>query len=308
MFLTPNQIADLLRIVQTYSVSFLANTVGTDILTTEDKRLLRSAGFSTADIDNATTDTAQAFKFGMISMALGDAQSKAMTYDQFKKYLKSGQFFPLSKLEQAALQRIKQQMANETRRLTGNMQRDIERKLVVVDQGRPVHSEGVLTAAKRAIRDRQSVAQFAGELGKLTGQWDRDMGRMADYVMHEAFNEGRASQAARGTGKVYFDVYPGACKHCIRLYLTAGVGSDPKIFTIDEIRANGSNAGRKQSEWKATIGPVHPWCRCTINEVPDGFIWNPVTRDFSTPDPQWQRRVRRRSRVSVTVGDETTEI
>lgn len=308
MFLTPNQIADLLRIVNVYSTSFLANAVGTDILTTADKATLRAAGFSTADIDNASTNAAQAFKFGMLSMALGDNASNSMTYEQFKKHIRSGKFFPLNKVEQAALERIKFQIANETRRLTGNMQRDIERKLVVIDQGRAVHSETVLSAAARAIKDRQSVAQLAGELGKLTEQWNRDMGRIADYVLHEAFNEGRVAQVAKGSGKLYFDVYPGACKHCIRLYLSGGLGSEPIIFDVAAIRANGSNVGKKQNEWKATIGPVHPWCRCTATEVPDGMIWDPVTRSFTTPDPQWQRRVQRRSRVNVTVGNETTEI
>ena len=308
MFLSPNQIAELLQIVNVYSTTFLANAVGTDILTDADKVVLRNAGFSTADINNATTNAAQAFKFGMISMALGDNASSTMTYAQFKKHLSSGRFFPLSKIEQSALQRIKYQIANETRRLTGNMQRDIERKMVVIDQGRAVHSETVLNAAQRAIKDRQSVAQLAGELGKLTEQWNRDMGRIADYVLHEAFNEGRVSQIARGSGKVYFDVYPGACKHCIRLYLSAGVGSEPIIFSVADIRMNGSNAGRKQNEWKATIGPVHPWCRCTATEVPNGMIWDPVTRSFTKPDPNWQRRVQRRSRVNVTIDGETTEL
>ncbi len=308
MFLTSAQIAELLQIVNIYSTTFLANTVGTEILTPEDKLLLRSQGFSLDQVNNASTDTAQAFKFGLISMALGDSTAKSMTYSQFKSHLKSGRYFPLSDVEKGALTRVKQQVANETRRLSGNMQRDIENSLVTIDRGRPVHSKGVLSAAQETIKNRESVAQLAGDLGRLSGQWDRDLGRMADYVLHDAFNEGRLAGIERGNGKVYFDVYPGACKHCIRLYLSAGPQSEPIIFTPDELRANGSNAGKKVDQWKATIGPIHPWCRCTASEKPEGFSWNPVTRDFSNPDPSFERRVRRRSRVNVTVGDTTTEI
>lgn len=308
MFLTTNQISELLQTVNIYSASFLATTIGTDILTDADKLVLKNAGFSTSSIDNASTNAALAFKFGMLSMALGDNVAKSMNYDQFKKHVSSGKFFPLNKVEQSSLERIKYQIANETRRLTGNMQRDIEQKLVVIDKGRPVHSVGVLSAAQKAIEDRKSVAQLAGELGKLTGQWDRDMGRISDYVLHDAFNEGRVAQINKGSGKVYFDVYSGACKHCIRLYLTGGIGSEPIIFNIDTLRNNGSNVGVKQINWKATIGPIHPWCRCTATEVPDGMVWDPVTRSFTKPDPKWERKVQRKSKVRVTIGDEITEL
>lgn len=308
MFLSPSQIAELLQIVDMYSTTFLANAVGTEVLTEADKALLKSIGFSIADIDNASTDTAKAFKFGMLSMALGDNVTKTMTYEGFKKHLKSGRFFPLSKVEQAAIDRLKYQVATETRRLAANIKSDIERKIVVIDRGRPVHSEAVMNAAARAIADRKSVSQLASDLGHLTGQWNRDMGRIADYVLHEAFNEGRVAGITRKNSKVYFDVYPGSCKYCAKLYLTAGFGSEPKLFTVDELTANGSNVGRKQEEWKATIGPIHPYCRCTASEAPAGFIWDPVTNSFTKPDPQWQRQVQRNSRVRVTVGDETTEI
>lgn len=307
MFLNPNQTAELLRIVDVYSVTFLANTVGTDILTDGDKTILKNAGFSTAQISNATTQASQAFKFGMLSMALGDNAAKSMTYEKFKGYLRSGKFFPLSNLEQNALQRVKQQIAGETRRLSGDMKSDLERKMVVVDRGRPVHSKTVMSAAKRAIEDRKSVSQLASEIGELTGKWHRDIGRMSDYVMHDAFNEGRVAQIDRGSGKVYFDVYPGACKYCVKLYLTSGVGTQPKVFDTSELRANGSNVGRKQANWKATIGPVHPWCRCTANELPDGYVWDDKKASF-VPDPNFRRKVNRRSKVSVTVDNETTEI
>lgn len=306
-FLTPSQINELLGIVDKYSITFLAHTVGTDILTKEDKRLLQSVGVSVKDINNATTNTAQAFKFGMLSMALGSS-AKTMTYDQFKKYLSSGKFFPLSEVEQAALNRVKYSMGAELKRLSGNMKSDIERKIVVIDQGKAIHSGTVLSATQKAIEDRKSVGQLALEIGELTGQWNRDLGKIADYVMHEAFNEGRVAQINKGTGKVYFDVYPGACKYCVKAYLTGGIGSEPKIFTLKQLRDNGTNIGKKPDAWQATISGVHPFCRCTANEFEEGYIWDPVTRTFTIPDPNRKRKVERKSKVGVTVNGKTTVI
>lgn len=50
------------------------------------------------------------------------------------------------------------------------------------------------------------------------------------------------------------------CPDCVRLHLTAGPGSPPRIFKLSELQANGTNVGKKRAAWKAVIGPVHPWC------------------------------------------------
>lgn len=79
------------------------------------------------------------------------------------------------------------------------------------------------------------------------------------------FNMGRVQSYMReGDGPntlIYFDVYPAACRHCIRLYLTAGIGSEPKLFTAEELIGNGTNIGRRVADWKPTIiTAVHPFC------------------------------------------------
>ena len=75
----------------------------------------------------------------------------------------------------------------------------------------------------------------------------------------------------------------GNCKHCIRLYTTNGIGSKPKIFKLSELQGNGTNIGRKSAEWLAVVGSTHLNCRCTLNEVPQGFEWNEKTKAFDIP-------------------------
>lgn len=56
-------------------------------------------------------------------------------------------------------------------------------------------------------------------------------------------------------------IWSGNCRHCIRLYLTAGIGSEPKLFTAEELIGNGTNIGRRVADWKPTIiTAVHPFC------------------------------------------------
>jgi hypothetical protein len=48
------------------------------------------------------------------------------------------------------------------------------------------------------------------------------------------------------------------CKHCKRLHI--GPDGQPRIFKLSDLEANGTNVGRKASEWKAVVGTVHPHC------------------------------------------------
>ena len=129
---------------------------------------------------------------------------------------------------------------------------------------------------------------------------------MADYVFHEAFNTGRVASIKRKNSQVYFDVFPGSCTKCIQLYLTAGVGSAPKVFEIETLMNNGSNVGLKKEDWKPTVGPIHPHCRCTANEVPEGYVWDEQTQSFT--QPKQERKVQRASKVTVTVNNKKTVI
>ena len=173
--------------------------------------------------------------------------------------------------------------------------------------------------AKNAIKERKGVQEVVSQIGKMQGNWDRDFGRIADFVLHTAFDEGRSLNIGKTRGAqalVYKDVYAGACKHCIKAYLTGGIMSEPKIFKLDQLQANGTNVGRKVDEYLPVIGPLHPWCRCTLMRTPSEFtledhnkgiwIWN--GQDFVRDLQKYQRKVKRSSKVKVTVNNITTEI
>jgi hypothetical protein len=101
------------------------------------------------------------------------------------------------------------------------------------------------------------------------------MQRLAATEMQFAREEGAAHELQRGRDpkdvRVAKMPTPDACKDCVRLHLTDGKGSAPRIFKLSELQANGTNVGRNRQAWEATVGPVHPWCECALLEVPDGW-------------------------------------
>lgn len=308
--LTPHQIHEVLEIVDRYTLTFLAKHVGTDVLSKEDKEVLKNAGIDISKFNLHDSNIAQAFKFGILSDAMGHAAAQKYTYGQFKESLKSGTFIPLNSQEKSMLQSLQYSTYANVKKLGGNIKNDISTGIVEVDRsGQARAGKVVRDATEEAIRKRKDVTEIVSMLGEKTGQWNRDLLKIANYNMHEAFNQGRVANIERDPSKrVYFDVFPGSCKSCIKAYLTAGFGSEPKVFKIEDLRANGSNIGKKLRDWQSTISPQHPNCRCTVNEVPEGYSWDPETRSFTKPNKEFNRKVNRKSKVKVTVNGKTTEI
>jgi len=56
---------------------------------------------------------------------------------------------------------------------------------------------------------------------------------------------------------VYKQTESDACEYCKKLY-------DGKTYTYGELKANGTNKGRKPYQWKAVLGITHPNCNCKL--------------------------------------------
>jgi hypothetical protein len=321
MIFTPQQIVEILQIVDRYTLTFVAHHVSPDILSDQDKEVLRSSGIDLTGIPIDRSNVTQAFKFGILSTTLQDPTVRSMSYQQFKSYLSSGKMFSLNPLELSALNNLQYQTYRDVSKLSGKVKDDITDTLVHADRKNHTvkHSKTVTDAARRAVENRKGVADIVSTIGRKTEKWDKDLGRIADFTLHTAFDEGRAMGYVKEKGDhaiVYKDVYPGACPHCIRAFLKGGAGSEPKLFKVSELRANGTNVGKKVGDWLPVIGPHHPWCRCTLMDTPRGFTvadynagkwyWN--GKDFERDMSKFERKVNRNSKVNVTVNGKTTQI
>jgi len=321
MILTPTEIDDLMQVIDKYTLTFAAHHVGIKGLDANQLQTLVASGVNPATISTATSNLHQAFKFGVLSDALGQSVVKNMSYAQLKNHIASGKAFKLNPLETAALDNLEYQTVKQVTKFSNKIKDQIVDKLVYADKlnNSVKHGKVVTSAAKDALQNRKAVTSVISDIGHSLNEWNRDFGRIADFVMHTAFDEGRATNIAKELGTqalVYKDVYPGACKHCMTKYLTGVVGSAPRVFPLAQLQANGTNVGRKAKEWLPVIGPLHPWCRCTLNRVPKGFneqdyinglwIWNGnrFVRDMT----KYQRKVKRNSKVTVTVNGQKTVI
>lgn len=266
MIFNAQQVTDIVSILQRHQLTFIAKQLGLNYLSLTDRAILTAAGVDLNQFTNSQGIVEQAYLFGLLSEALGDERSKGMDYKQFQKFIKSGQFVPLTEEEKFVLEQVKNQSYND---ISGLGSKIIQGTRNIVVRANLRQQNKIRNIIKKkaidAVQFRQSAAKMASEIGHATGDWERDWLRIAYYVLQNSYNYGRARAIFRDHGddaEVYFDVLKGACQHCRELYLTDPDDEDsaPKIFKLKDILANGNNIGRKAADWLPTVSPIHPYC------------------------------------------------
>lgn len=286
MILLPSQINELLQIIEGNQLMVIGRELGIDFLTELDKELLLRSG---VDLDALYEESGDVFnlqfQLGMLAESLGAAKVNKLTFDQLKEYIKHGDYIPLTARELASISAIKNQTFTDLKKLGGSIFQDINQILGEATLKNQV--EFIKQELEAGFLNKANVTEIAHTIAEKTGDWSRDFERIVAYNSHLAFEEGKAAMIQRDAGDadplVYKTVFEGACEHCQNLYLTNGIGSQPKIFKLSELRANGTNIGRKVKDWKAVLGPVHPFCRCLLNHLFSGYKWDKDKKRFVAP-------------------------
>jgi hypothetical protein len=289
--ITPKQLNELLDIIKFYHIAFIVEHIGKEFLTEEDIKLLKNFGIDINNIQNIDT-IGISFKFGILSEALSKSQAEKLEYEDFRKYIKSPKFIPLSKQEQLVLDSIKKQTTNDIKGLAEKAANEIGDR-ILTEERRQQMIDAITEEEQKAVEERKSMKQLVIDIQDRTEDWGRNFSKIVDFRSNTAFQEGRvmAIKNEDENSLIYKQVYAGSCKHCIRVYLTNGIGSEPRLFTPAELEANGDNIGRKSNDLKAVIGSTHVHCRCTVHKKLPGTKWNPETQQFDKYEENWKPKV-----------------
>jgi hypothetical protein len=295
--LSIEQIDQILDVLRKQNITFIAKQLGPDYLTKEEKLRLKKYGIDVSKYYSLKGDVIMnSFYFGLISDALGkDAHST--TIEQLKTYFEQGKHIPLTQTELMTIDSIKKQCLKDVKAHQGRIFSDINGTINQFEKNNREEYENVIKdVIEEGKLNKKVNGEIARDIARKTGDWSRDFSKVVEFVSHMAFDEGRAAMYERKNGKdakVYKNVFEGACKHCVKLYLTNGIGSKPIVFKLSELKANGTNIGRKVDEWKAVIGSTHVFCRCTLQELPEGYEWNEEKKQFELvkkPESEMKRK------------------
>ena len=270
MFLTEDQLHELTAIIQNHFSAFVANQVSPTAIPPETLARLKEMGL----VNVRAATLADAYAYGILVGTMRN-QPKDLTYADFKRTLKTNPV-PLSPVEKQA-QTIAQLSAGQYIQGIGTrMAQAVGAAVMQTDaESRRALQESVRTQTEMGIANRASLQQLTSALGHDSLDFTRDMRRVANTEVQEAMQQGTADNIIRESGPdalVARLAAPACCDACTRLFNEPD--GKPRIFKLGELMANGNNVGRKQAEWVATSGVVHPNCRCTTVEIPDGWSFN----------------------------------
>jgi len=276
--LEAKQILELLSIIEKNGIVFIAKNLGPNYLTELELERLGRMGINPSNLYLPEKDfILQQFYLGLISDAMGKDVQK-VTFQDIKEHLKAGKYRPTTFREKATIESIRKQFLGDIRGANGKVFANVNG---IINQNevrnRAAYEKVIRDEVEAGTIKKKTNRQIASDIHHKTGDWSRDFDKIVEYIGHQAFDEGRAALYEKQDGEgaqVYKDVYAGACKHCVRLYLTGGVGSRPLVFKLSELRANGTNIGRRVAELKPVVGSTHPYCRCTLNRLEKGMVWD----------------------------------
>ena len=266
MIFNNEQIQEILSLVDFRFADLVWKIFGPSHLTSQDKENLKKHGIDPGSLVKKIPPYWANWMFGLLSGKLSDYQTKQISYKDLLNYLARRQYETPSKREIEEYEMACNRTYGYLKGLGDRMKKDISSYIsdselrMRMEQERTI-KEGV----KRGIVERDTTKLIAAKISNQLNDWSRDWNRIVETEYQGVFNMGRVQSYMReGDGPntlIYFDVYPAACRHCIRLYLTAGIGSEPKLFTAEELIGNGTNIGRRVADWKPTIiTAVHPFC------------------------------------------------
>lgn len=259
--LTSDQIEELQKIVEDNHSIFILNTLGSSFLSQTDKNRLLSIGID-LNLLNNDSFIRQSFFLGIISDTIKSFENRSFSFKDLKTHIQKGQYIPLSISEESEIQFIEQQSLKDIKGLRGKIFSDINQ--VLIDSSRQSQEDLIRGTVKQGLLNKESVNSISRDLSSKIGDWSRDFDRIVQFSTQSAYETGKSVSIKRFSDKedpdVYKVVYSEACRHCIRLYLTEGIGSQPRIFKLSELQNNGTNIGRKVDDWKPVVGPVHPYC------------------------------------------------
>lgn len=316
MIFTPEEIQRMFDIIDYRLAVIVADILGGNALKPEDKEILKRNGYDWAKELKKIPPYYQSFLFGRLSGILTPTQLRSIDYKDFLLFIERKQYEELTEREKAVYNAAATRTYSYIKTM-GQRMRDVlsnaisqEEIKILTEQQRKLELGTIKKEIVEGTLKKRSVQSIVSNIGHSLNDWNRDWGRIVETEMQNIFQIGIAETIMKEHGLdaiVYKEVFQGACKNCIRLYTTQGIGSKPRLFKLVDLIANGDNIGIKVKDWKPTLGSVHPFCRCQIKFLPKGYEWDEETLQFRPPK-EYKPKIERRSKVKICVGNKKFEV
>lgn len=212
-----------------------------------------------------------AWTYGYLLEVLGSDDVIGMPMEDL---LERARELRLSEPERLALQHIQEKAGTNITVLGERLKADVQRDINEINQRFATTQavQVVRDVAAEASRRRLTRGETVTRMRQATGDKTRDWHRVVHSELQDARGYGQAAAIINRKGLhetgdgidsiVFRRPAPDACKNCKELFLQRD-GITPKLFTLRELVGNGTNTGKKRSDWRPVVGIVHLYCHCS---------------------------------------------
>lgn len=294
MIISKEKMERIRRFIEMNFNAFIFKTVGEEALSLEEIKALLDAGL--IEMGDLNGIIREAYYIGRARNVIDPREREEISLAEFARKHRS-KAIPITDVEKYAIEHVVASAGNHITSLGSKIQSAVDhiistnnleyRNAILTEQVRPVLVEG--------IEQDKTIMKIAADLRDKTGDMFRDWKRVSSTEVSTAMNLGEADAIVeRNKGKKSEEIYvykrvnkdAATCVHCKKAYLRDDQVT-PKVFKLSELQANGTNYGLKASEYKPTITPLHPNCRCALVEIPNGWTFEEDTGKMIYKNPDW---------------------
>lgn len=200
MIFTPEEIQKLYDIIDYRLARIVADVMGDELLTPEDKSLLRRYGYKWRREIEKLPPYFQSYLFGRLSAQLTPAQLSTLNFDDFTKYIDRHQWAVLTPLEKevyyAAATRTYsyiKTMGERAKTIMSNAISEEEAKALVEKQ-RQLELGTIKKETIEGVLKKKSVQNIVSNIGHSLEDWNRDWGRIVETEMQNIYQTGVTSR------------------------------------------------------------------------------------------------------------------
>ncbi len=260
--LTQKQLDDIQELIYNYQDAFLADYWGYDKEWLSEDRIqeLKKLGYLLPDAKLRHDFATEAYLLARFS----DVAKRSSDYAEMIRLAKTR---PLTLAERAGIRWLKMNGAVHIKGLGNDFSNNIREAVVKALQ---LEIRKMTIGAKEM---RVDWKRLQTELRHSFDDYTRNWGRIARTELNNAQQEGACASiidSNKGKDPLVCKIPgPKACEECLKFFVN--FDGSLKVYRLSELIANGSNVGRRRSEWLPVVDSIHPNCECALSEWVEGL-------------------------------------
>lgn len=286
-----NKIKDKIKL---YHLNFLFNYIGGNFLSEQEIKFLeKELGKDALNWENIPL-IEQIFAIGKISQKIGLKNTNKISRKDVLDWIKNNKNLNLKELN-----KVKAQTYLDTLGKQFSIEKDLRQEVLSKEkEGKKIKISDIYQSLKNKFED-----------------W-ANLKNSILYNSEDALNTGKIDEA-KDIKLTYCYKVPikdeKLCSSCKQAYLNSD--GSPRIYLVSQLEGYGSNIGKKQIDWKPTLSPLHPHCRCLLqfldvlpNTTLEDYEWNGSIYALKENKDKKDSRIKRKSKVKITIGSKEFEV